>query len=233
MICLDALVKDILIEKIIDIKSDCSDCHNSKCKLNFQHSSTDALYVLLPSDSVELYFIEFKKKDLNDPSTLTPRIERFLLQHSEFIKRIAENELLLTKINWQIGTDINIGKTIEMLKETRDEARKSEKCSLRLKPFESLYCILQWAYQLYCNENSITPDPKSFESFLLNCKKEYIIVHEESGANINNAHLKELRMHHSCENDYFACHRLSPHPFNKIRTRNQFQFLSFINHITV
>lgn len=231
MISLDDMVQEF-VNKIPEIKEKCSDCVKTKCKLNFQYSSTDALYVLFPNDSIELYFIEFKKKDIRDPTTLTPYIDNFLVNFSNQVKKIAEDLVLINKINWHLGTEINVDYTIKMLKDAKDEARKSEKNSLKLKPLESLYCVLQWIYQLYCFENSIIPNSNAFESFLLGCKKEYIIVYEEAEANRSKAHLKELRMHHSCENNPFDCHRLSPHPFDNIKTRNQLQFLSFINCIT-
>lgn len=231
MICLDDVVKELIVEKVPDIKENCNDCISSKCGLNFQYSSTDALYVLFPNNSTELYFIEFKKKDVNNPATLTPYIEQFLSDLIENINEIAADMLLLNKICWHLGTEIDIRDMIKMLNKARKESQNAQKYLLKLKPLESLHCILQWVYRLYCFEKSITPNLNAFESFLLGCKKEYVIVYEEKGFNRTKARLKELRSHHSCENNPYECHRLSPYPFDYVRTRNQEQFLNFITCI--
>ncbi|MCZ3367062.1 MULTISPECIES: hypothetical protein [Methanobacterium] len=230
MLSLDDIVL-YLKEEIPKKKEKCHDCLKSGCNLNFQYSSADALYVLSPNGTIELYFIEFKKMDIMNDKII-PDIEMGLDKLIENLKKIDEDTILINKIGEHLGHEIDIDNTKKLLKKSKKAARKSKKNLLYLKALESLYCIIPWSYKLYCQNKGIIPDVTKFKSFLAGCKKEYIIIQESCQKNPAHNRHKQYAIKFSCKENPSGLQRLSPYPFNKVKIRNGTEFTSFINEIS-
>jgi len=232
MISLDDIVRRIK-EEIPLIREKCTDCANASCKGSFHYSSTDAFYVIYPENDIELYFIEFKKMDIFDVTKLNAYTEINLDILIGYLETIGDDATLINEIEQCIGDTINIDRTIRLLKKSKKMSRKSFKNGLKLKPLESYHCIMPWIYKLYCHANDINSDLNEFISFLLNCKKEYIIVYENNRINRSNGRHHDYEMYFSCRNNPFDLQRLSPYPFDGVKIRNPIQFTSFVERISV
>lgn len=221
-----------LNEKIPLLKDNCSDCERDECKIGFEHASTDALYVISPSNSLELYFIEFKKKDIFDDSLLSRHTEENISILLDKFKNIDLNHLN-SGIESTFGNSNEIEDHIKYLKKSITEIRSAHSHLIKLKSLESLFCILPWLYKLYCHRNKIDCDMDGFKTFLSSCKKEYIVVYEDTKKNISNNRHEMYKLNFDCKNENHNIQRMSPYPFDKIRLRNPDQFTSFVKAIQI
>lgn len=231
MLSLDDLVI-YLNDEIPKNKERCHSCSKSNCKLNFQYSSTDALYVLTPLNSIELYFIEFKAMDILSEIEVIPDVERGINDLIGNLNEIEDDLILKNKISEHIGHEIDIDKIKKLLKKSKIAAKKSKKILLYLKAFESLNCIIPWSYNVYCQNRGARCDMDAFRTFLVDCKKEYIIIQKSREHPSHHRHKELALKYYNCKQNPYDIQRLSPYPFNNIKIRNGSEFNSFIEEIS-
>lgn len=210
----------------------CGNCEGSECNLNFQHASADAFHVYFSEDSVELYFIEFKKKDIFDTNALTYGLEETINNLIEEFEAVLNDPTKISQIEPFFGDEEKLQKDIKALKRSKKETKKYHTSSLKLKALESLLCIIPWSYEIYCHKH----DNLDFKEFLLNCKKFYIIIcnkdRQAHSRNRSSDRVGVYRRTKRCENNPYDIQRLTHHPFNKILIRNPVQFKRLINEIS-
>jgi hypothetical protein len=99
---------------------------------------------------------------------------------------------------------------------------------LKLKPLESLYCILPHLIDKFCNDDKKEYKGKEEEilNFLFNCPKCYFCVIEDS--NPNPAHRQV-----NFKKDFYDVKRLYKHPFNKVEILNSKEFGYFIDKLNI
>ncbi|MDG3546607.1 hypothetical protein [Methanobacterium formicicum] len=238
---MDEIVRKILSQEIPYSKEKCPVCPqhvDDRCLYNFKHSSTDALYVHYSGESIDLYFIEFKKEDLfNQFTKLIPEMEELFINLRKYLSKISKNPMTIAELESCLDIQIDedsINESRDLLKESKSLVKKPCKDSLRLKPLESLFCIMPWVYKLYCENTSKTPNLENFQSFLLECKKHYIVIHEIQRPNPNSGRCAEYAVNHSCRNNEipYEIQRLSPYPFFNINFLNGADFNNFIDGIS-
>ena len=87
----------------------------------------------------------------------------------------------------------------------KNKLKKITKPSLKLKAFESLFCVLPHLIRQYCGEDKVN----SIQSQLVNVPKYYLCVLKDRGnVNMNNEHV-------IASEDFFDMERLSKYPFTK------------------
>lgn len=233
MLSLDKIT-EILVDEIPKEKKLCEGCDKSKCKVNYRFTSADALYIVCLNNEIKLYFIEFKNIDTTKVEQLLDTdIEKSLSTLFEFLCKIRDDSTVRNKVGDSFDTDIDevsVINSIKYLKKARKKARNSYQLRLNLKPMESLYSDLPWIYQLYCKDKGITLNIDSFKSYLLNCKKEYVIIDEVDHYNRSHKPHTQRISNRSCQKMYSK--RLMPHPFDKVIVRTKSEFRGFFDQIT-
>lgn len=107
-------------------------------------------------------------------------------------------------------------------KKDLDNMIKKCKKDLKIKPLESLNCVLPHLIDRFCQNEKYCGKEKEFVSYLYSCPKAYICVINDSSPN-------KLFSQHLMENqDIFDIERLSKHPFDKVETMNPNKFKEFL-----
>lgn len=152
-------------------------------------SSMDALYLTKNSNKFKLYFIEFKRVNLensNNKKSLKTFIEK-------------SEEQLCSKEN----TDCYIKNNLDKLKgiyKTYEDKRLNQ---LKRKPLESLLLVLPKAYQKYCNKEKIKKEnqikDKDLIKLLYTMHNEIIIVEDFNNKKETERHMQEISLQKKLE----------------------------------
>lgn len=203
------------------------------------YSSTDGLYVHFSEDSnfLSFYFIEFKKKDLTEKN-IGPGSEKRLIDFlKKDIEMIINNKDRINSVD-ELKNILNFFKStaegrpfhLDYLKVLTDSSTCfSTKLSqdLKLKGYESLISLMPHMYIEFCKstgKNFSKEDLISFNNFILNCEKNYILVHLQNKKNKSNRypeHKSKRDKVVGCSNNLFQLQRLRDFPYNQIKIFNQ------------
>jgi len=147
-----------------------------------------------------------KDKILSMDSLCEDVYEKMKKKYSNVAKHSSVDGLDYIKSNGQLKLifiefkHVNLGN-----KKTYDKAIEDLKVKLKLKPLETLSCVLPYLIDNYCKK-----DKNLINSLLLQAKKYYFVVYKDISNNTKSNLQKDLNR------DLISVKRLAKYPFEKV-----------------
>ncbi|MDR0911774.1 MAG: hypothetical protein LBM96_04125 [Methanobrevibacter sp.] len=185
----------------------------SKSKEKYPRSVVKSNIKLLSGDDLKKNAIKWNNKNNTNNTNNTNKINDFSSVDGIFPFYDNDGTLKLLFIEF---------KHILVDNESFQEKREKFKKDLKLKPLETLNCVLPHLIDRFCNNPEFNKKEKELISYLFNCPKAYICV-------INYTTKNKLFSNNIREDqDVFDIKKLSKHPFDCVKIMNPNEFIKYM-----